>query len=110
MAGAASAGMAHEPWRMIGERIGEAFQVADDLRDAVSTADELGKPVGQDEAHDRPSAVRALGIDGAVSHLKGLVFDAVHAVPDCPGQADLQAMIVAESKKFLPKPLAVAAV
>jgi geranylgeranyl diphosphate synthase type II len=43
-AGAAAAGMGAEPWRLVGENLGLAYQVADDLRDVVSSADELGKP------------------------------------------------------------------
>ena len=35
VAGAASAGADAEPWRMVGEKLGEAYQVADDIRDAA---------------------------------------------------------------------------
>ena len=35
VAGAAAAGAAAEPWRMLGEKLGEAYQVADDLRDIL---------------------------------------------------------------------------
>ena len=64
--GAAAAGQDAEPWQELGARIGEAFQVADDLRDALCGEDELGKPVGQDDLHGRPNAVGALGVGGAV--------------------------------------------
>ena len=37
--------------------IGEAFQVADDLSDALYNEVELGKPAGQDDLHGRPNAV-----------------------------------------------------
>jgi geranylgeranyl diphosphate synthase type II len=57
------------PWHTLGENLGLAYQVADDLRDVASSAEELGKPVGQDAAHDRPSAVAELGVDGAVDRL-----------------------------------------
>ena len=36
MAGAASAGAAADPWRELGERLGEAFQVADDIRARIA--------------------------------------------------------------------------
>ncbi|MEO0358500.1 MAG: polyprenyl synthetase family protein, partial [Pseudomonadota bacterium] len=55
--GAIAAGQDPEPWEELGARIGEAFQVADDLRDALYDAETLGKPVGQDDLHNRPNAV-----------------------------------------------------
>ena len=42
--GAVAAGQDAEPWEELGARIGEAFQVADDLRDALYDAETLGKP------------------------------------------------------------------
>lgn len=103
MAGAAAAGVAHEPWRALGEMIGEAFQVADDIRDATDVAENIGKPVGRDAALGRPNAVRRYGLDGAVERLTGLVHDAVGTVPACPGQAPLRALLLQEVKQFLPK-------
>jgi len=108
VAGAAAAG-APDPdcWRLLGDRLGEAYQVADDLRDAVEDADTLGKPVGQDKALGRPSAVLQLGLDGAVVRLKALAAAAVAAIPDCPGQEVLRGMILAEASRLLPAKLAV---
>lgn len=108
-AGAAAAGAAHEPWRLLGERLGEAFQVADDLRDAASDPEELGKPVGRDVALDRRSAARDLGIIGAVHRLERLIAEAVASIPPCPGGTELRAQILAESRQFLPKSLVRAA-
>ena len=56
----------------LGHRLGEAYQVADDLLDAVSDAEECDKPVGQDAALGRPNAVSELGIAGAVARLEAL--------------------------------------
>ena len=53
-----------------GALIGEAFQVADDLRDALLDETTLGKPVGQDALHGRPNAVTLLGVDGATARLR----------------------------------------
>ncbi len=102
MAGAASAGVEAEPWRALGLRLGEAYQVADDLRDAVCSADDLGKPVGQDLAHRRPSAVAALGLDEAVGWLSELAERAMEAVPSCPGQSALRSHILSETSRLLP--------
>jgi len=105
-AGAAAAGMNPASWHTLGENLGLAYQVADDLRDVASSAEELGKPVGQDAAHDRPSAVAELGLDGAVERLIGLVNGAVESIPDCPGDDDLRALVRGEMQRLLPEPLA----
>lgn len=106
MAGAMAAGAAAEPWRLLGERLGEAYQVADDIRDVVSDATELGKPTGQDAALGRPSAALQLGIPGAVERLEHLAADAMASIPDCPGAAPLRALIRLEVLRLLPKSLA----
>lgn len=106
MAGAAAAGREAEPWRALGEQLGEAYQVADDLRDAVSDEAEIGKPVGRDAALGRPSAVRSFGVDGAVARLRDLTAGAVAAIPCCPGQEALGALILGEMQRLLPRKLA----
>ncbi|ARS90027.1 polyprenyl synthetase family protein [Natrarchaeobaculum aegyptiacum] len=40
------------------ERVGIAFQIRDDVLDAVADADDLGKPTGHDAALERPSLVQ----------------------------------------------------
>ncbi len=105
-AGAASAGMNPASWRLFGENLGLSYQVADDLRDVASTADELGKPVGQDAAHDRPSAVAELGLDGALARLVALTTGAVESIPACPGADGLRALVNGEMQRLLPKHLA----
>ena len=86
LAGAAAAGVDPEPWRMLGEKIGEAYQVADDLRDVLCDASELGKPIGQDAARYRPNAAAQLGIGGAKARLEELVKAAIGSIPACPGR------------------------
>jgi geranylgeranyl diphosphate synthase type II len=109
MAGARAAGAVGEPWRILGERLGEAFQVADDIRDVVATPEELGKPVGQDEALGRQSAVQELGLDGAVRRLERLMAEAVDSIPGCPGADELRGLILRYGKHFLPEGMARAA-
>ncbi|HEY8125562.1 MAG TPA: polyprenyl synthetase family protein [Methylocystis sp.] len=105
-AGAAAAGADAEPWRMLGEKLGEAYQVADDLRDVLCDADELGKPIGQDAVRLRPNAAAQLGVGGAKARLEELVRGAVDAIPDCPGAAELRMLIKAQTALFFPKQLA----
>lgn len=106
MAGAAAAGADPGAWSALGERLGEAYQVADDLRDVASAPEDLGKPVGRDTALGRPSAVRELGVTGAVRRLEKLVARAVESIPQCPGADLLRAHIVLEAEGLLPKKLA----
>jgi geranylgeranyl diphosphate synthase, type II len=106
VAGAAAAGMDGAPWRILGEKLGAAYQVADDLRDVAGNPDDIGKPVGRDAVLGRPNAAHELGVQGAVMHLKRLVTDAVDSIPNCPGAADLRIQMYAETLKFLPKELA----
>lgn len=109
VAGAAAAGVADaEAWRLLGDRLGEAFQVADDLRDAVEDETSIGKPVGRDKALGRPSAVLQLGLDGAVARLKTLANAAVESIPDCPGRTLLRAAMLEEVGRLLPRKLAAA--
>lgn len=102
-AGAVSAGHDPVPWRLLGERLGEAYQCADDICDVAADPEKLGKPVGQDEAHHRPSAARELGIEGAKKRLEKLVTSAMDAVPPCPGQAALREHILKQASGFLPR-------
>jgi geranylgeranyl diphosphate synthase type II len=105
-AGAAAAGVPAEIWRTLGEKLGEAYQVADDIRDVVCSPEELGKPIGQDEALGRPSTVAQLGLSGAVGRLQDLASEAVSSIPACPGATELRALILQESERLLPKQLA----
>lgn len=100
--GAIAAGQDPDPWEELGARIGEAFQVADDLRDALYDEAELGKPVGQDEIHNRPNAVTELGVDGAVARLKDILGGAISSIPSCPGEAALAQLVQATAKKLIP--------
>jgi geranylgeranyl diphosphate synthase type II len=105
-AGAASTGAESRPWRLLGERLGEAYQVADDIRDAVGTTDELGKPIGRDAVLGRPSATQQFGIHGSIQRLELLVHEGMESIPDCPGAEDLRALIMLEATRLLPKGLA----
>ena len=106
MAGAAAAGHEHRQWAALGYRLGQAFQVADDIRDVVADVAELGKPIGQDAALGRPSAVARYGLEGAIAHLDQLVAEAVQVVPQCPGAKGIRALIAAEAAGLLPKKVA----
>ena len=100
--GAIAAGQDGAPWAELGDRIGEAFQVADDLRDALCDATELGKPAGQDDLHGRPNAVAQLGIRGAVARFDDVLAGAISSIPACPGEAALAQMVRAYADRLVP--------
>ena len=107
MAGAAAAGADPDGWRLLGERLGEAYQVADDIRDLVSDAEELGKPVGQDAALGRPNAATQLGLEGAKALFQRLLEEAMDSVPDsCAEKDGLRSLVLMEAQGFLPRQLA----
>ena len=91
---------------ILGERIGEAYQVADDIQDMLADPEAWGKPCGQDARLGRPNALRELGLDGAVARLKDLLKNAIDSIPACPGAAELRNTILAQSSRFLPEELA----
>jgi geranylgeranyl diphosphate synthase type II len=107
MAGAAASGADSDPWRALGEKLGEAYQAADDIRDAAADdSDDIGKPLGRDAILGRPNAVLELGLPGAVRRLEQLVGEAVASIPECSGSGALKSLIALEAKRLLPKKLA----
>ncbi len=106
MCGAAASGEDPSDWRELGQRLGEAYQVADDLQDVAGNPEKLGKPINQDDRLGRPSAVENLGIIGATEKLQHLISLAAESIPDCPGAPELRQRIKLEAKRFIPESLA----
>lgn len=102
MAGAAAAGAEPGPWRLLGELLGEAYQVVDDVLDVCADSHAIGKPVGRDAALGRPSAVAHLGMAGAHQRLHRLVNGALEAIPACPAADALRATIAGEVRSLMP--------
>ncbi|WP_435229981.1 polyprenyl synthetase family protein [Pseudopelagicola sp. nBUS_20] len=100
--GATAAGQDGDQWDELGSRIGEAFQVADDLRDALYDEMMLGKPVGQDDLHGRPNAVTELGVQGAIERMKDILSGAISSIPKCPGEAMLAKMVNSQAEVLTP--------
>ena len=63
-----------------GAALGLAFQVADDILDATSTTEEMGKTVGKDEKEGKLTYVALYGVDGARQRLDSLTEEAVREV------------------------------
>ncbi|WP_438955889.1 polyprenyl synthetase family protein [Cognatiyoonia sp.] len=100
--GAICAGQGAEPWEDLGDQIGEAFQVADDLRDALCDECTLGKPAGQDDLHGRPNAVATFGVTGAVKRFDDIIAGAIASIPACSGEAALAQMVRAYADRLVP--------
>jgi len=102
-AGAIASGQAHAPWAPLGAYLGEAYQVADDIRDVLGDVASLGKPAGQDVLNARPSSAQALGLEGAIHHFDGLIAKAGESIPDCNCRDMLKQLVLRESERLVPK-------
>ncbi|MCA3238560.1 MAG: polyprenyl synthetase family protein [Curvibacter sp.] len=102
-AGALSSGQPPGPWAGLGAALGEAYQVADDIRDVIGDAASLGKPPGQDALLARPSAAQALGLEGAIQYFESLITQASDSIPACASRDMLRALVQGESERLVPK-------
>jgi geranylgeranyl diphosphate synthase type II len=66
------------------DAIGEAFQIADDLLDATSTPEAMGKTTGADAARGKLTAVTLLGLDAARARLDALTQTALSSLAPLP--------------------------
>ncbi len=60
-----------------GRDLGAAFQIADDVLDAVGTTEGIGKTAGKDQAAGKATLVSLLGVDMARTHAEMLADQAV---------------------------------
>ena len=105
MLGAEAAGADSRPWCALGEWLGQAYQVADDILDVVADPALLGKPTGRDHALHRPSSARELGLSGAVRSFQRLIDRAVDSVPPCPREEQFRMLVRMESERLIPEAL-----
>jgi geranylgeranyl diphosphate synthase type II len=100
-AGAAAAGENGAAYRLFGQRIGEAYQIADDILDVTGKPEELGKAVGRDVTLGRPNAANDLGVHGSQHLVEQLVRDALAAVPSCRHPEELEIWTRDTARKLL---------
>lgn len=87
--------------RHFGEKIGLAFQLADDLLDLTSDAATMGKATGKDAARGKGTLVALRGADWATSRLRELVKEATGLLAPYGDRAEIlveTARFVAERK------------
>ena len=65
---------------VFGEKMGLAFQIADDLLDVTGTEEEMGKAVGKDEGRGKLTYPAAVGVSGATARAEELTEEAVAAL------------------------------
>lgn len=107
IAGAIAGGGDPAAWEGLGGDLGEAYQVADDLGDLFGCSEHLGKPVGQDSAHRRPSAAHRLGPAVAATRMHELFDAALRRVPLGPGRPEIVALVTGFAERLtapLPRP------
>ncbi|MBQ3550211.1 MAG: polyprenyl synthetase family protein [Clostridia bacterium] len=62
------------------EKIGLAFQIRDDILDIISTAEELGKPIGSDAESEKSTYVSLVGLDKAQEDVVSFTNEAINAL------------------------------
>jgi geranylgeranyl diphosphate synthase type II len=100
-AGAVASGENGSAYRLFGARIGEAYQIADDILDVTGKPEELGKPVGRDVTLGRPNAANDLGVHGSQHLVEQLVREALEAVPTCRHPEELEGWTRETARKLL---------
>jgi farnesyl diphosphate synthase len=82
---------AHSALQEYGAAVGLAFQVVDDILDVTSDAAALGKTVGKDAAHSKPTYVSLLGLERSREYARQLLGEALQALAR-GGLADTRAL------------------
>src|SRR4030095_4194686 len=78
-----------EQLRKYGQRIGLAFQIADDILDVTSTSEQLGKTPGKDQAANKATYPAIYGIQASHARARQLVDEAVETVSTLGPNASL---------------------
>ena len=90
---------AHSALQEYGASMGLAFQVVDDILDVTADSAALGKTVGKDAAHSKPTYVSLLGLDRSRAYAEQLLGEALRALsgsglPDTRALQALATMVV----------------
>lgn len=89
MVGAVLAGATSEEldvMEKIGKKVGQAFQIRDDILDVTSTMKELGKPVFSDEKNHKVTYVTLRGLSQATKDVEEISEEAIRLLQGFPQQ------------------------
>jgi geranylgeranyl diphosphate synthase type II len=86
-----------ERLREYGQRIGLAFQIADDILDVTSTSEQLGKTPGKDQAANKATYPAIHGISASEARARELVAEAIEIV----STLGLKTRILEEIARFI---------
>lgn len=73
----------------IGEHVGIAFQIQDDILDVIGSTEELGKPVGSDCRNEKCTYVSIMGLEHAKERQTQESHQAVELLTQLKGEGDL---------------------
>lgn len=85
-----------EQLQKLGEHIGLAFQIRDDLLDVVGTTEELGKNVGQDAKQEKSTYPSLLGLSGAKEALQKELDQATQVIEELKEAEDFDSGLFQE--------------
>jgi farnesyl diphosphate synthase len=87
---------AHSALQDYGAAMGLAFQVVDDILDVTADSATLGKTVGKDAAHEKPTYVSLLGLERSREYAQQLLDEALEALgrSGLPDTRALQALAI----------------
>ncbi len=71
-----------------GMQLGRAFQVTDDILNATSTAEAMGKPVGNDHEAGKMSYLAIHSLDTAKEHAEAMINKALDSLNSLPGNTE----------------------
>lgn len=80
--------------RAYAKGIGLAFQIVDDILDACSTEEELGKSTGGDATHQKTTFLRYFDVDGARDYARRVTDEAIGALRPYAHHETLEALAV----------------
>jgi len=78
----------------IGENIGVAFQIQDDILDETSTEEELGKPIHSDQKNQKTTYVSLHGIEAAEKEVLRRSEEAKELLGEFPGDTERLAALI----------------
>lgn len=82
-----------ETLKELGEVIGYAFQLQDDLLDVFATVEELGKPIGSDEKNEKLTFLKLYGVEQTREKIRELFMQADGLVSSFANNEELQTIV-----------------